>query len=84
VAAGAASAFGVVGDGSLGEAAVVGAAVGCEVGALGSGVEGVAAAGDWVALGADGDVAAGALGAAADGDDEFGLPLATGEFAGAG
>jgi hypothetical protein len=49
-----------VGDGSPGEAAVVGAAVGC------------------VATGADGEVAAGVLGAAADGDDEFGLSLATG------
>jgi hypothetical protein len=80
-AEGAASAFGVVGDGPLGEAAGVGAAVGCEAGALGSGVE-AAAAGDCVA---DGEVAAGVLGAAAGGDDEFGLSLAAGgDVTGAG
>lgn len=66
-----------MGDGSLGEAAVVGAAVGCEAGVLGSGVE-TAAAGDCVAPGADGEVAAGVLGAAAEGLVELGLSLVAG------
>ena len=83
MAAGAASAFGVAGDESLGEAAVVGAAVGCEAGVLGSGVDGAAvAAGDCVAPGA---VVAGVLGAAAGVVDELGLSLAAGgDVTGAG
>lgn len=58
------------GDGSLGEAAVVGATGDCV--ATGVVVAGAGASDE------DGDVAAGVLGATAGVDDEFGLSLATG------